>query len=78
MTPIAAEGFAPVETVNGEAGGIAALILRLHQDSGFNAAQAMAGLALVRRDFAEPPLRTALARAVGAEDVRRKESRRAG
>jgi hypothetical protein len=66
MTPIAAEGLPPVDTVEADATGLARLILALHNDPLRNAAAARAGRAALRRHFSQKRVDHALATAIGA------------
>jgi len=66
MTPIAAEGLPPVDTVAADAAGLARLILDLHSDPVRNAAAALAGRAALRGHFSQKRLDTALVAAISA------------
>ena len=68
-TPVAAEGMdlpvALLETVAPDAAGLAAAILRLHNDEAFNGACTQAGLAFVAEALSENRLDTLMREAVG-------------
>ena len=64
MTPIAAEGLPPADTVAADAAGLARLILDLHSDPARNSAAARVGRAALRRHFSQKCVDIALAAAI--------------
>jgi hypothetical protein len=75
MSPVAAEGLALPRALQALVGSderaLAASICRLHADAALHQRVAKAGLAMIRKRYSEPSVRSALAAAVDGRVVSR-------